>query len=127
MHPATYPETKSNVSKQLNAKLNDELTMENFKTVFNENWKSNTDFKSTLVDFMNDPFKFCSVDNFIDNVVILDKIRLEMNGIEWNRRSMDLYEFFQTSDLKHVDTFFINKVYEFIKTEVQSWVSWEIY
>lgn len=122
LHPASYPDKESDRSKQLNIKLNDELIKDDFKITFKEKWNKGNDYSISGIEYLNDPFKFCRIDNFIENVVILDKIRAEMNDIEWNRRSMDLYEFFQSSDLKHVDSFYISKIYQFIDTEIREWV-----
>lgn len=121
LHPASTPETSS-LTKQINIKLNEDLTKDSFRDVFKENWSNSKDFKTESLEFFNDPFKFCSIDNFMENVAALDKIRQEMNEIVWNKRQMDLYEFFQSNDLGNVDSVYIRRIYEFLNNDVRDWV-----
>lgn len=53
----------------------------------------------------------------------LSKIIDEFNEVEWNERSLDLYEFYQSKDLQHINLPHLKLLYEFLKEDVMKWVS----
>lgn len=90
---------------------------------FQKNFKSDNDFTSKEFDLTLNPFKFCVAQNFVGNESILDNIRQEFDDLNWNKRNLDLFEFFRSKDLKHIDATYLNIIYDFMKTDVLQWVS----
>lgn len=110
-------------SEQINLMLDNSIRDKNFKSNFRTNWDANTDFKADRVELLNKPFKHCIIDNFIENESELHEIRLAYNNLEWNKRKMDMYEFFQSPDLKHISNPYIKNIHNFFKKEVHKLVS----
>lgn len=103
---------------ELRTNLAEDKFMREFKTCY-ENARP---FSCNDVELLDKPFQVCVINNLLENSLLLDDVRGEFNDLEWNKRSMDLYEFFQSADLKHVDSKFIRIVYDFLKTDVRDWV-----
>lgn len=102
--------------------LNGKLMEEQFISSFKQNWQANTNLIMKPVEFITDPFKVCIVDDFIECTDILDKVRNEMYELNWNKRNMDLYEFFQSKDLIKLENKFLKNTYEFLKNDIMEWV-----
>ncbi|GLV32697.1 sudestada1 [Carabus blaptoides fortunei] len=105
-----------------NPSLNDKLTEEQFVSTLKQNWQANTNITMKSVEFITDPFKVCIVDDFIQYTDILDKIRNEMYELNWNKRNMDLYEFFQSKDLINLENKFLKNMYEFLRNDIMEWM-----
>lgn len=118
--PPEEPQLKHpKLSPELNGAL-EKRDVDNLK----ENFTKNEPFASEKLQLITEPFKFCVIDDLIHESAILDKVRDEFNEIPWNRRNMDLYELFQSEDLKHLNDFKnVRMVYEFLQTEVLRLVS----
>lgn len=93
-----------------------------FLSKFKENWIDVKETEIESVEILTQPFKLCVVNNFLEDADFLLKIREEFNEIDWNQRTLDLYEFFQSSDLQHVELPHIKLLYDFLKTDVMKWV-----
>lgn len=110
-------------SPELRKTLNDEL----FESKFYCIWKSKNCFNLNDVELIRNPFDVCVIQNILEDPSFLSHIRDEFNEVKWNKRNLDLYEFFQTKDLQHIDNFkSIRKAYDFLKNEVMPWVSFGI-
>lgn len=99
-----------------------ELTDSKFVSRFKENWVDTKDTEIERVELLREPFKLCVVKDFLQDADFLLKIREEFNEIEWNQRSLDLYEFHQSKDLQHLELPYLKLLYEFLKNDVMKWV-----
>lgn len=118
------PELSAQTPKQLKlgAELRPSLTDSSFMSQFKSCYNSREHYLKNDLELIQEPFQVCVVKHFLGNERLLEDLRDEFNDLGWNKRSLDLYEFFQSADLKYVDLKFVRIVYEFIKTEVKDWV-----
>lgn len=103
--------------------LRDELADGKFQSNFKEGWIG--DGKEDAiggVEIITQPFKMGVVKDFLQDAEFLLKIREEFNEIEWNQKSLDLYEFYQSNDLQHIELPHLKLLYEFLKNDVMKWV-----
>lgn len=87
-------------------------------------WQENQNFKNSCIEFMNDPFKIGVLNGFIDDPedVILENLVDDMTKIDWNRKQMDLYDFYQSQDLANIDSPHLSKFYKFLTTDFKEWM-----
>jgi phosphatidylinositol glycan class S len=74
------------------------------------------------VQLINSPFQVGVVKNFLQNESIINDLVKEMENLEWTRKQMDLYEFYQTTDLANIKTPQLTKFYKFINKNVRDWM-----
>ncbi|EFA10164.1 prolyl 3-hydroxylase OGFOD1 [Tribolium castaneum] len=118
--PEENPSKRIKVSPEVRPHLLDT----SYKDEFKANWTRNKEFQLDNTELIVQPFKVCVVNNFLENPSFLDEIRQEFNEIDWNVRSLDLYEFFQSKDLKHLtDLPNINLLYKLLQSDVMNWVA----
>lgn len=103
--------------------INDSLTTDNFVKEFQEKWNTNQTLNMQNAELITDPFKFCIFQNYVSDKIFLDNIRLFFNEIDWNKRNLDLYEFFQSKTLKNSDKECLTEIYNFLNENVREWVS----
>ncbi|KAK4876056.1 hypothetical protein RN001_012478 [Aquatica leii] len=108
--------------QKISLSLRQELTTDEFKDKFQTGWTTGTSFNSQEVELITDPFKVCVVKDVLENKEILNKVIEEFYEINWNKRSLDLYEFFQSVDLKKLTFPNIGILYDFLKNEVKPWI-----
>ncbi|KAF5306979.1 hypothetical protein FQR65_LT07202 [Abscondita terminalis] len=108
--------------QKISLSLRHDLLGPQFKEHFRTQWKNGSSFTDNQVELITDPFKVCVVKNILENKEILNKVVEEFYDIEWNKRSLDLYEFFQSVDLKKINFPNIGNVYDFLKNEVKNWI-----
>jgi Rps23 Pro-64 3,4-dihydroxylase Tpa1-like proline 4-hydroxylase len=118
------PDENPNKKVKLLAEIRTNLLDGDFMKEFQNAWNKNKGFNSNETEIIVDPFKVCVIRNFLDNPHLLNDVRQEFNNIDWNLRSMDLYEFSQSKDLKHLSEHAcINSVYQFLQNDVMKWVA----
>ncbi|XP_018577996.1 prolyl 3-hydroxylase OGFOD1 isoform X2 [Anoplophora glabripennis] len=117
--PDIQPKKKQKIAPELNPILLSSSFMETFR----ENWNKNMKLLDDNIELINVPFKVCVVNNLIDNVHFLECIRQEFYELDWNIRNMDLYEFFQSKDLKYLNYEYVTSILNFLKTDVMNWVA----
>ncbi|XP_056635786.1 prolyl 3-hydroxylase OGFOD1 [Diorhabda carinulata] len=117
--PEVIPRKKSKILPEINNKLLDC----NFLKTLQEHWNKNEKFLNADIELIAEPFKVCVIHNFLNNGDVLNDVRQEFNELDWNMRNMDLYEFFQSKDLKYLNSEYINIIFNFLKTDVMEWVS----
>ncbi|KAL3269497.1 hypothetical protein HHI36_008563 [Cryptolaemus montrouzieri] len=88
-----------------------------------ETWKLNKTMNSNDIEIIVDPFRVCILNNFLHSPEIVDCIRHDFNEITWTKRNMDLYEFFQSEDLKHIELSYIKGFYELLTNSVMPWAT----
>lgn len=102
--------------------INDSLATDSFIKEFQEKWNTNETVKTNDVELITNPFKFCIFQNYISDKVFLNNLRLFFNEIEWNKRHLDLYEFFQSKSLKNSNDDYLSQIYDFLNSNVRQWV-----
>lgn len=116
--PDIQPKKKQKVAPEINPTL----LVGSFIETFKENWMTNVKYRNESIEIINDPFKVCVINNFIDNTHFLECIKQEFYELDWNIRNMDLYEFFQSKDLKYLNFEHIRNALNFLKSDVMNWV-----
>lgn len=98
------------------------LIQESFVKQFAQQFASKGVVKSPNVKLLNYPFQAAIVDNFLEEPAIIPKLISEIESLEWTRKQMDLYEFYQTTDLANIQTRHIAEFYNFLNTNVRGWM-----
>ncbi|CAG9856822.1 unnamed protein product [Phyllotreta striolata] len=108
---------------KISAEIRSNLLPEAFVNEIKLHWNKNETFKNQDVELIVDPFKVLVINDFVHDADFLNHIREEFYDLDWNARNMDLYEFFQSKDLKYLNSEYISAVYEFLNSDVRNWVS----
>lgn len=116
--PGHHPHKKQRISLEMNSQLLDSGFLNNFK----HTWKQNVPSLNKSLEVIVDPFKVCVIQNFLHNNDLVNDIRQEFYELDFNQRNMDLYEFFQSKDLKYLNSTYLRNFYEFLKNDVMNWV-----
>lgn len=104
---------------KLHPNFNPELTASDLQ----KKWDLNQPFTSKDFELITNPFKVGVVKNLIENTEFLDELRKQFYEVYFNLRSMDLYEFFQSKDLKYLtDLKTVGIIYDFLKNDLMTWV-----
>uniref|UniRef100_A0A6P7FK15 Prolyl 3-hydroxylase sudestada1 n=1 Tax=Diabrotica virgifera virgifera TaxID=50390 RepID=A0A6P7FK15_DIAVI len=117
--PDKIPQKKLKIS----AEIHKNLVRADFFNDLKDHWSKDEKLSSPDVEIITEPFKVCVINKFIDNEDVLDNVRQEFNELDWNMRNMDLYEFFQSKDLKYLSSDYINAIFNFLKEEAMEWVA----
>lgn len=118
---ARDPELYASKKQKLSLEMNEKLLNPDFLNNFRSTWKGNVPLINQNLELIVDPFKVCVIQNFLNEELIPD-IRKEFFELDFNQRNMDLYEFFQSKDLKYLTSEHLKKFYEFLKHDLKSWV-----
>ena len=102
--------------------LNKNLSQQEFIEDFSQNFGRYSTFKVKKVKMMNDPFLVTVVDDFLVDKSIIPNLVNEMETMEWTRKQMDLYEFYQTTDLVNIQSQYLSLFYNFLNTDVKNWM-----
>nr|XP_023022848.1 prolyl 3-hydroxylase sudestada1 [Leptinotarsa decemlineata] len=111
--PDGRPVKKQKVTPEITKTLLDELK---------KCWSCNKNLQNNHFELIVEPFKVCVINNLIENSHLLDDIRNEFYELDWNTRNMDLYEFFQSKDLKYLTSEHIRNMFDFLKGDLMQWV-----
>lgn len=108
---------------KLSVEIRDRLLTQQFIDDFKQKWHENAKFNADKVEVITDPFHICVINDFLDNGLLLDAVRNEFYELDWNVRSMDLFEFFQSKDLKYLgSSAMISALHRFLERDVMNWV-----
>lgn len=111
-------ESDINIDFKMNAKISGQTFVENFSKKFAES----SSWKSKEVSLINNPFQVGVVENFLADQKLIQKLVNEIQSMEWTRKQMDLYEFYQTTDLANVTSPCLRSFYNFINTDMRDWM-----
>lgn len=103
-------------------KMNSKLSSEAFVSEFASNFANNSPWKSDEIKLLNNPFQVGVIENFLAEKSFTQKLVDEIQTLDWTRKQMDLYEFFQSTDLANVTSPCLSNFYNFINTEMRSWM-----
>lgn len=98
------------------------LQQPNFIKDFATSFNKVKSFESPGVKLFNEPFQVAVIDNVLENKSIIQELVSEIETMEWTRKQMDLYEFWQTTDLANVQTPHLSQFYNFLNTSLRSWM-----
>lgn len=119
-NPEEIPSKKQKLCPEIRTTLLDK----NFIKTFKSSWKNGEKCTDSNTELIIEPFKVCVIKDFLENAKLLNDIRQEFNEIDWNMRQMDLYEFFQSRDLKHFTSdSAIGSIYELLHKQVMPLLS----
>lgn len=102
--------------------LEKSLTGSKFIAKFPECWNKNKTMDSPAVKLLNEPFQVGTVKELISDKMLINGLVEEMQQLTWNRKQMDLYELYQTTDLANIQSNYLSKFYEFLNTSVLHWM-----
>ncbi|CAH1102533.1 unnamed protein product [Psylliodes chrysocephalus] len=108
---------------KISASIRNTLLSDNLVNQLQLHWNKNEKFYNEDLELIVDPFKVCVINNFIQDETFLWNVQKEFNDLDWNLRNMDLYEFFQSKDLKYLNSEYLSIIFDFLKNEVREWVS----
>lgn len=110
-------------SSSVDIKLNQDFKSEEVEREFLSCWSNERPFTAQNITLVNEPFQICVLDNFFSDADAIDGIVDDMYTSDWFRKTMDLYEFYRTADLKEFSwQRNIKAVYEMLTDEVMKWV-----
>lgn len=105
-------------------KLNECFNSDQVNDEFLSHWSKAEPFTSKNITLHSDPFQICIVDEFLNDVDVINNIVEDMNTLDWYRKTMDLYEFHRTADLSEISwQRNIKAVYELLKNDVMKWMA----
>ncbi|GAB0096552.1 Prolyl 3-hydroxylase sudestada1 [Sergentomyia squamirostris] len=104
-------------------KMNSKYTDDDFTGKFKDSWAKNETFEYDGLILRNCPFKICTVQNFLSDTALIEKLMNEIiNEIEWKRLHTDFLEFHQSPDLASVISDHIADIYRFLREEGMPWM-----
>ncbi|XP_052749858.1 prolyl 3-hydroxylase sudestada1 isoform X2 [Galleria mellonella] len=122
--PAVRVQLNPRANRMDEPKFNPSLKSQDVIDKLTTHWQEMKAFKTDEVTLTCDPFRVCLVHELLANPDIINNIVDDMNTLDWSRKKMDLYEFYQTADLSSLTwQRSIRGIHELLKTEVMSWVS----
>jgi Rps23 Pro-64 3,4-dihydroxylase Tpa1-like proline 4-hydroxylase len=102
--------------------LNEALQSEEFMKDFTRSFSQKKPMKLKKMKLLNEPFQAAVVKNFLSNESVVAKLVEEIEQLDWTRKQMDLYEFYQTADLANISSPYLSKFYNFINDNVRCWM-----
>lgn len=116
----TSDKTTPNLSSTI--AFNQCLSQRKFIQDFGQNFLKNSSLTAKNVKLLNDPFLVTIVDDFLADKSIIPNLVAEMESMDWTRKQMDLYEFYQTTDLANIQSNHLAQFFEFLNTDVKNWM-----
>ncbi|XP_013110408.1 prolyl 3-hydroxylase sudestada1 isoform X1 [Stomoxys calcitrans] len=108
--------------------LNQCYTSEDYATKLQKQWFSDQseDYKDsdTNVEVYNDPFQICLLPGLLKNKESCKLLMEEMvKKVHWSRKQMDLYEFYQSTDLSNmIECKFLANFLQMLRRSVRPWL-----
>lgn len=119
---ARDPEFQSSKRQKFCLEMNTDLLESSFVNNLKDKWKQGISLANKGLELIVDPFKVCVIQDFLQNKELTNDIRQEFYEQDYNQRHMDLYEFFQSKDLKYLNSEHLKNMYEFLQKDVMKWV-----
>lgn len=104
--------------------MNANYLSKEFLETFGSHWNEHKASSGDAYELHNSPFQLATLKDFLtDKDPLLQMLVHEMTKISFDRRQMDLYEFYQTSDLVNVKTLpALQMFYNYLKETVMPWM-----
>lgn len=106
--------------------MNPEYQTEDFVSKFRTHWDDRQAIEEKQFQLYNTPFSLCTMKDFVldsDKESLIYNLIQEMCGIDYDRRQMDLYEFYQTNDLITSNRDALFGFYTYLEKTVMPWMS----
>jgi prolyl 3-hydroxylase /prolyl 3,4-dihydroxylase len=72
---------------------------------------------------LSQPFKLTVLQDFLKNPALINRLMADIENLEWSRRQMDLYEYFQSHDLAcETGSSALKEFYDFLSVDVMPWM-----
>lgn len=102
--------------------IRSDLTEEKFIDDLKETSAKGTTSQTLNYAFYSDPFSVYVLKNFLDDEEFLLRMKEEFNEVVWRMRWLDLYEFFQSEDLRRTKLRHLSLFYNYLKDTVMPYV-----
>lgn len=105
--------------------LNKNLLSNDFLNDFTKTWSNDSpiSLNSNQIQLFTHPFKICTVAEFLTNTSsVIDPLVREMTKLNWQHKQMDLYEFYQTTDLCNFTQPILKLFYRNLRDNVMPWM-----
>ncbi|CRL06983.1 CLUMA_CG019975, isoform A [Clunio marinus] len=102
--------------------INKNLILPTFAQDFSKSFKNTQKFSRNFVELKNKPFQVAVVEHFLDDKFFITGLVNEIENIEWTRKQMDLYEFYQSTDLANIENEYLATFFKFLNTDVRLWM-----
>lgn len=108
----------------IKVEMNSNYLSKEFLENFESRWNEKKICSNDSYELHNSPFQLATFKDFLtEKDPLLQKLVDEMTEISFDRRQMDLYEFYQTSDLVNVKKLpALNMFYYFLKQTMMPWI-----
>ncbi|XP_058812175.1 prolyl 3-hydroxylase sudestada1-like isoform X3 [Topomyia yanbarensis] len=99
------PEVTRNKLQKLEdtVSINPKYLTDEFRTHFSQSWSRSASLRGNSYELKNYPFKLAVLQNFLtedeNEAEVTKQLEREFSVMDWKRKQMDLYEFYQTMDL----------------------------
>lgn len=104
--------------------LNHFLQSSNTMKVLKRAWKNKQSLfdVSKKYEILVKPFQIGIVQDFLEDEKIIFNLIKEINEIEWKRLHMDMYEFYQTTDLFNVNSLYLAQFYKYLQDMIMPYL-----
>lgn len=113
---------ESELSTNIAFKMNPVISDAHFIDEFSRKFSNIDSWQEKGLSLLNDPFQVAVIEDFLSDKTLIKSLVEEIQNMEWTRKQMDLYEFYQTTDLANVTTPYLQQFYKFINNEFRSWM-----
>lgn len=93
-----------------------------FQEEFKKHWDSQSDCKNTNLEVISKPFRVCRISNFIKEKKFLKNLINELKQLNYERQSLDLYQFSRSDDLSDAPSNHIQTLYKSFQTDLALWM-----
>uniref|UniRef100_A0A182NLH8 uS12 prolyl 3-hydroxylase n=1 Tax=Anopheles dirus TaxID=7168 RepID=A0A182NLH8_9DIPT len=102
--------------------INGRFFDDEFRERFKEAWQSKASICGNDYELKRDPFQLAVFQNFLQEdgkrAEATKRLEAEFSTIEWKRKQMDLYEFYQTDDLCSLERDYLQAFYTVLKEQM---------
>lgn len=120
--PARPVKTARLAASPSNIAINGRYQEVKFRKQFAEKWGRKEPIRGAGYELKNEPFQLGVLENFLredaDQVEVTRALEREFSEMDWRRKQMDLYEFYQTMDLCSVRKEFVAGFYRNLREKV---------
>ncbi|EAT40794.1 AAEL007501-PA [Aedes aegypti] len=119
------PEINRNKLRRVDAepvRINRKYMEEGFRKEFSQSWSRSEALRGNDYQLRSEPFQVAVLQEFIEDdedvCRVTRELEREFTEMEWKRKQMDLYEFYQTMDLCAVTKEYLSGFYSNLKEKV---------
>lgn len=114
--------TETSIAVSATPALTKALNRKEYVENFSASFSLKKAWTGTNTSLINHPFQVATVNNFVRDPLIISGLVAEMETMDWTRKQMDLYEFYQSTDLANLTTLNLAQFYKFLNVDVRSWM-----